>query len=247
MKIALLSLLTLVILCGIYSLYLAYCVHHAIQVSKTLVAKAIPYEQHPSNSKLHILVIGDSTAVGVGAKQSQDSIAGRIGTDYPDADITNISESGIKLAGLYAKIGQAQLNTYDLIVVQLGANDVTGFTPLPRVQETLSSLLKYLSPHTSHIVLLSAGNIGLSPVFKWPLHNYISARTQKVRKIFMEESARNTQVTYIDLFKARKDDEFTTNIQRYYAPDYFHPSSDGYAVWYIQVKNTLESLLPTIN
>ncbi len=77
-------------------------------------------------------------------------------------------------------------------------------------------------------------NMGNAPVFHWPLSTIITDRTLKVR-----ETAKNKVVSYIDLFKNRKDDPSVKNFKKYYSPDMFHLSGDGYGIWYFYLQKEL--------
>ncbi len=224
---------------GIYVFYLWHTLARSIEASKPLIAEAVAFEQHPAHPTEKILVAGDSTGVGVGASSNQDSIAGRIGRDFPDADITNISHSGDRLADL-EKILQAHNGSgYDVVLLQIGANDITGRTPYADTRAELEHVLDRASMLGVKIVVMTAGNVGLSPAFKWPLSLYIEARTKSVRSIFLDEISKHQNASYVDLFKEAKDEIFNTDIPRYYAPDRFHPSGEGYGEWYAKLKPSL--------
>lgn len=232
-------IIIIVVLLVIVLVYLLYPVAKAISISQTVQENAKAYEQHPTNPTMRILVAGDSTGVGTGARSPQDSIAGRIGSDFPGAHISNISENGITLEVLRNKLYSLPKTEYNLIVIQIGSNDVTSFTSKQKVAEELKLVLDYAEEHSEKVIVLTAGNIGLSPVFKFPLSNLITYRTLMVREIFMKEVGERSSVYYVDLFESADDDMFSTDIEKYYAPDYFHPSSEGYGVWYHSVKNFL--------
>jgi lysophospholipase L1-like esterase len=231
-------------------LYVGYPIYAAIQEGKILMAEAVPYEQHPqslasasttaSSSIQQILVTGDSTAVGTGAKDNKNSTGGRLGAVYPNAELTNVSENGLKLYGLVSKLNALPTNShYDLVLIQIGANDVVRFTPLTQVQSELDTVLNWASIHSTHTIVLTAGDIGLSPVFKFPLNIFVEQRTLKVRKIYMQEIAKYPSISYVDLFKYRQDEPFNTNVPLYYAPDHFHPSDAGYGLWFQSVQAKL--------
>src|ERR1041385_1130520 len=57
----------------------------------------IPFERKLSQPRLRILFLGDSTAVGTGARDSRGSVAGYFGQDFPKAEIVNISRNGKRL------------------------------------------------------------------------------------------------------------------------------------------------------
>lgn len=233
-------LLLLLIGTSVWVYWNIYPIQKAIKKSKVFQDTAVAYEQHPESSTMKILVMGDSTAVGAGVQSSEFSIAGLVGKKYPDADITNISRFGMRLEELNQEIQKLPTTaTYDLIVLQIGANDVTHFTSLSKIQTTLSSILNKAESKSPKIILLSSGNVGLSPVFKFPLSQILSKRTRDVREIYITEVTTRPSVSYIDLYKEREDDIFASDIDKYYANDYFHPSEDGYMVWYTEIEKKL--------
>lgn len=222
------------------SAYFAYPIVRALRVSRDIEKDTVAYEQHSNQATMSILVVGDSTGVGTGSQTPQGSIAGRIGNDIPTADIVNHSENGLTLAELSAKLAALPEQHYDLMVIQIGANDVTGFTSKEDVLKHLSSILDYANAHASSTVLLTAGDIGSAPAFRAPLSWLITSRTLQVRDIFTEEAKHYSSVTYIDLYKTPENNVFNTDPKKFYARDGFHPSSEGYGVWYEDVKRALK-------
>ena len=204
-----------------------------------MMGNTVSFEQHPPNPDKSILVAGDSIAVGIGAKNPRESIAGRLGHQFPNVDITNLGLNGAKLQDLLQILRNHNNKHYDLIVLQIGANDITHFTSYSTIKSELSEILSLSNKLSSKVIILTSGNIGNAPVFHWPLSTIITGRTLNVRQIFMEEAAKNKAVTYIDLFKNRKDDPLAKNINKYYAPDFFHLSGDGYGIWYLQIQKVL--------
>lgn len=221
-------------------LYFIYPIKKAIKISKEIEKDTVAYEQYPQNPSMKILVTGDSTAFGTGVSDMKESTAGRLGNDFPEATIQNISENGLKIEGLVEKIKSLpDSSSYDVILIQIGANDVTGVTSLKKVKEDLSQLMKLVTSKSERIIILTSGNIGLSPVFRAPLSQAITKRTLLVREIFLNEVKLHESVQYVDLFKVAEEDIFLTDVDKYYASDYFHPSGDGYGIWYKDIKNKL--------
>ena len=226
-------------------LYFAYEWHRisaSIRISRVLIAKAIPYEQHPQNSQMRILVAGDSTAVGIGAATSEQSIAGKLGARYPSADIENVSKSGRTLEGLQEALSThlSATSSYNIILLQIGANDVTGLTSKGHIRFRLDGVLSLATSHTKQLFVMTAGNVGLSPVFGFPLRLLFTQRSLMVRSVFMTEVAKYTNATYLDLYKSKENDPFTQDIPRYYAADLFHPSGEGYGLWYEELQKVID-------
>ena len=61
------------------AIYLAMALHRG----SALAEHSEVFQQYPSNARNSLLVIGDSTAVGTGAQQPEDSVAGRLGKSLP--------------------------------------------------------------------------------------------------------------------------------------------------------------------
>ncbi len=204
--------------------------------SAVLVEKSRPFEQHPENPRLRILVLGDSTAVGTGVTDPRGSIAGRLGTDFPDADIRNLGINGLRMAGLEANFPNFPPQSFDLVVLQIGANDIVHGTPLPDFSASLSAVFTRATTIGKHVVALHSGNIGLAPIFQWPLDFVMRRRTLIYRQRYQEIAAERG-VLYVDLFHEVQDDPFKG--EGFYAADNFHPTEKGYGVWYHDLREAM--------
>jgi lysophospholipase L1-like esterase len=221
-----------------YLLFLIYPIYRAIHISEKIIAATVPYEQHPLHPNKFILVAGDSTATGVGAIDNKESIAGRLGKQFPDADITNLGVSGARLKDLLTLL-QKQTQHYDLIVLQIGGNDIVHLTSYQEIRQQLAQIIALSQNLSSKTIVLTAGNIGRARTFRWPLSAIITARTLHVRDIFIEEIAKYPTVYYVDLFKNPQEDPFEKDLKTYYAPDSFHLTGAGYGAWYSALQKYL--------
>jgi lysophospholipase L1-like esterase len=221
--------------------YFWHPIRQAVKISNGIIATTEPYEQSPQNAQKRILVAGDSTAYGTGAAENTQSVAGRVGALFPEATLTNVSVNGLRLAGLRELLNEQPETSYDLILLQIGANDVTGFTGREAVRSDLEKVLEYAEAHAPHVVVVTSGNVGLSPLFKSPVAELLGWRTRVVREIFIDTIAKRPAVAYVDLYVEREDDVFLTDVPRYYAEDLFHPSGDGYGLWFADIEKVLAS------
>lgn len=210
-----------------------------ISISRRLVARAVAYQRINPQAQFHILVVGDSTGVGTGAKQKEDSIAGRLGQTYADAQIINVSKNGVRVHDALSMLKDIGQERFDLIVIQVGGNDILRFGNLKKLRKDLSELFKIAKSMSPRVVALHSGNVGLAPFFPRPIGWIYSWRTQEVRAVY-GQLAREHGVHYVDLYQERKTDPFGRDPRRYYAADMLHPSSDGYAIWYEHVLETIE-------
>lgn len=235
-----------------YALFLAvlgilgygYSIWHGISVSerksRQLIASAHPYVQAPANIDQHILVAGDSTGVGVGA-QAGDSVAGRLGSMFPNASIENVSVSGLRVEGLLEILSThiSATSTYDVILLMIGANDTIGFTGKEELRTHLRQVFALASEHGKQVYVMSSGDVGGVPLFLFPLSSIFTSRTKMVRSVFMEEVKKYPNITYVDLFVDEVNDVFQKDALRYYAEDSFHPSKEGYGLWFGKLEEAI--------
>jgi lysophospholipase L1-like esterase len=197
-----------------------------------------PFVRNNANAHLRFLFIGDSTAVGTGAQRNTQSVAGYFGQAFPSAQIDNDSYNGRKLDQLAVEFPKAAQPPYDLVVVQIGANDIMKFTPFKKVEREITTVIKDAKRVSRHVIILHSGNVGLAPVFIWPFDWIMTERARIVRRIYMKK-AREENVLYVDLFTERGNDLFLKDIPKYYCLDLLHPSGEGYKWWYEKIRATL--------
>ena len=205
----------------------------------------IPFERNHPDATLRILFLGDSTAVGTGAQSNTESVAGWFGQDFPQAHIRNISRNGEKLAGLIKNF-PASNESYNLVVLQIGGNDIMRLTRLTDIDKNLSIAIDRAKAIADHVVIMHSGDVGLAPIFSWPLNRLYTSRTKALRDIYIK-TAKEKGVMYVDLFQERRDDVFLKDISKFYSPDHLHPSGQGYRFWYQQIRRTLNENGVTLN
>ena len=185
-----------------------------------------------------ILFMGDSTAVGVGSPAPAASTAGWFGKDFPEASIENISQSGLRLAGLREKLNLVHGDHYDLIVLQIGANDIMHMTTFGNIDSDVRAILEFCRSKSDHIAILHSGNIGTAPIFIWPFSWILSERSYYVREIY-KRAAHDNRAVYVDLIDYGVDKLCIDHPEKYYATDHLHLSGEGYRVWYGAIRASL--------
>lgn len=235
----------LIIIGGIivfYTLFQYLLLQKRIEVGLDMAKQTIAYTQAPPDAQQRILVIGDSTAVGVGADNPIRSVAGRLGADYPNAEIVNRGVSGLRIHGLREKLQSMQGEKFDLILINIGGNDIVNFTSRKSIEHDLPEVLDLANEMAPRVVVVTSGNVGTAPALPLGIRWVWGIRTRQVREIFLRFT-KEKQVKYVDLYQSRKDDVFSTDPKKYYAIDSFHPSSEGYAVWYKNIGPTIHAVL----
>jgi len=206
-----------------------------INRGKQIAEASRPFELRNPDATHRILVVGDSTAVGTGAAKPQESVAGRIAAEFPAIDLTNRARNGAKAKDVLVQLESAQSLPYAMVLVQVGGNDILGFTDLEELREDTRRVLAEARERGTAVLFMSTGNVGLAPAFFPPISWIYTARTREARAIFMEV-AKASGVQYVDLFREKGNELFLGDPDRYYTPDYLHPGSEGYRVWYEELK-----------
>lgn len=206
------------------------------------LGRAVAFSVMPPGASQKVLVAGDSTAVGTGARSPEESIAGRLHESFPQAEIQNIGENGLKTRDLREKLEQLGDARFDVVVLQIGGNDIIRFTPYGGLEQDIAAGLDLARQHSEQVVLFTSGNVGTAPLFPAPLRWVYARRTLRVREIFSRQ-AEQYGVEYVDLFQPLAGDPFAREPKVYYAADGFHPSGAGYGVWYQRIEPVVRAIL----
>ncbi len=223
---------------GIFIAYETIRVVFLLRRSEVLIKNSRPYEQQPLNATSTIIFIGDSTAVGTGSNDAHQSVAGRFGNEQPHARIINKGINGQKIHELQVNFNAADFKKAELLIIQIGGNDILRLSKPEHVEADLDALLTKAKSVSDHILILHSGDVGQAPFFP-PFTGFIwTNQTKKIRDIYIKQGAMHS-VTYVDLYSAGVDTLFNQNKAKYYANDFVHPSGDGYGIWFNEIKKVL--------
>lgn len=206
-----------------------------------LILRTKPFEQRIVGTP-KILLLGDSTGYGTGATDPSGSVAGRLGAEY-NVTIINNSINGRTIKDLLDAIDTV-LGVYEVIILQIGANDILQKRSVSEVESELRQLTAALKPKTHHLVMMSSGNVGASPQFSGKQAKEYEILTREYRAMFKAVAA-DTPLTYVDLFKEPEHDEFAHEPETYIAADGLHPNGEGYEQWYEELQVVIHPFLAT--
>jgi|CXWL01.1.fsa_nt_gi lysophospholipase L1-like esterase len=189
-----------------------------------------------SSTKLHaekILILGDSTAYGAGASKPEDTIAGRLAHDFPNSQIVNLAKNGALIKDLKKQIEPVRNQTFSMIIISCGGNDVLHFTRTHTILENLTSVFQDLEQCTPRekIIFLLYNNIASAPLFPTLIQYFLRKHSLKVQAA-IKSSAGAMHVRVIELFVHEAYNPFLKNPEKLFAKDGIHPSSRGYELWY---------------
>lgn len=183
-----------------------------------------------------ILVIGDSTAYGMGAKEPEDSISGRLARDFPKTEIINTAVGGSLTRETIDQLHRAT-GTFDLIIICTGGNDIWHFSRLDSLEKDLERLLQECILRSGRqVILLFYANLAGAPIFPGFIRSLLGKRTRQIHSVFSRVST-SLQVPFVELYTGEKINDFSRNPfieepEKYYSQDRMHPNSEGYRLWY---------------
>ncbi|HEV2757516.1 MAG TPA: SGNH/GDSL hydrolase family protein [Actinomycetota bacterium] len=194
---------------------------------------------------LKFVVIGDSTAAGVGAGTADRAyptlLARRIAQERYRVTLVDLGVAGARLDQVYEQVMPAVKHRPDLVFVGLGANDVTHWTTLSVVEDNVRYVLDEMAKIGAEVVVAGPPDMR-SPVFLEPLRSIVGWRGRAVQAA-IEDVARAEGVPVVPLADETRD-FFAEDPDRYYSDDEFHPSAAGYALWADAIFPYLEKVLP---
>ena len=178
----------------------------------------------------HLIVLGDSTAAGIGVQQAADTIGGQLGSRL-GARWTSYGASGARAADLAAQI--ELVVDADAVLVLIGANDATHLTSLTNLGRDVRAAVAGL---TAPVVVGTCPDLGAARAFAHPLRELADKRGRAVART-TARAVRAAGGTAVDL-RALTGPTFRAD-PRCLSFDLFHPSARGYAVWAV-------ALLPAV-
>lgn len=209
---------------------LAGCMVQRIETSRNLARDAASFSIEPQHARARLLVIGDSTGVGTGASSPSGSLAGQLSKRSPTLAIDNMARNGARFADLLEQLDAAPGQRYDAILIMAGGNDVLQLTGESTLRADIDRVALRAKTMAPLVVIMPAGNVGNAPFFFAPLDWLMTSRSKVLHAVVRDEAALRG-LAYVNLYKARADDPFATEPERFNAPDGLHPSDDGYALW----------------
>jgi lysophospholipase L1-like esterase len=196
-----------------------------------------PYEHSVVDAPKRILIAGDSTAVGVGAYVPEETIAGMLSRDIPDATIENVAVSGAQIHDAVEQIKNVD-GYYDCILVQVGANDVVYFTDENEVYEKTREMMDIALLRGNTVIVMPPFDVSIAPLIPRVMSFIISDRSGRMIPAIGDIVEEKGGI-FIDLYKSSEEELFREEPDVLFSADSFHPSSDGYALVYERVKNEL--------
>ncbi|MET0779544.1 MAG: SGNH/GDSL hydrolase family protein [Candidatus Saccharimonadales bacterium] len=198
-----------------------------------------------SGSKLTHVVLGDSTSISQGGDYAQGYATA---TALYIAQTHTVTWANFGVSGARAKdvadlqLKQATAYKPDIVLVAVGANDVTHLTSIGSVRDSFRKLISGLQAvnPSVHIILTGSPDMGGPPRLPQPLRTLAGARTQSVNNM-IAGLIDGKRVVFAPI--AEKTGPLFRANHRLYAADNFHPTTEGYKVWTPVLTGALDQVL----
>lgn len=191
---------------------------------------------------LRILVVGDSSAAGVGVDDQAQALA------QPVAKLLAIklgrpitwqlvAKSGVNTEESLALLRQSELGSADFLVIALGTNDVTSQRAPRQFLQDYRRLVEEVRRRTGIVGLVATGLLPLRilPAAQHPLRWYLGRYAARLDRMLQRWISQDAAARYVSLDWAAKPLEM--------ARDRFHPGARQYRRWAELVSEQIVDLL----
>ncbi|WP_312855768.1 SGNH/GDSL hydrolase family protein [Nocardioides stalactiti] len=192
---------------------------------------------------LHLVLLGDSIAAGLGAERRKDTLGARIARGvakelHRSVELRTAAVVGSESSALAGQIDRLP-SSYrpDVAVIVIGGNDVTHRVPVVDSVQHLEAAITRLRARGAVVVVGTCPDLGALREVPQPLRALGSRMSRQLAAAQREAAIRAgahavTLATVVGPF-------FITNPEEMFSLDRFHPSALGY-------KRTAKALVPSV-
>jgi lysophospholipase L1-like esterase len=178
---------------------------------------------------LRLLIVGESTAAGVGVAHQRDGIAARLAAGIARRHGRAVTWAVSARTGATARATERELvrtvaGDQDLVVI-LGVNDTVRLHSRRHWRGQLTRILDVLQPRLAaggQIVLAGVPDLGAFPALPQPLRAVLGGHARALDDELRRLASRRSGVVHVP------SPELTDEA---FAEDGFHPDADAYARW----------------
>jgi len=177
---------------------------------------------------LCLLILGDSSAAGVGASHQSTALSGQLAKALGQSRALHWqlkAETGATSATALQHLRTLPDSQFDTAIVVLGVNDVTGSVPLSRWLSRRRAIHSELQNRfgVRHIIASGLPPMGHFPLLPQPLRWALGRTARRFDAALADLCANQSNTTHLPLHLPFEP--------RYVAPDGFHPSEPAYSQW----------------
>jgi len=187
--------------------------------------------------RLRLLIVGDSSAAGVGAETQASALSGQLASTLAQHFHLSwrlIAKAGRDVRSVLGSIDAAPQEDFDVAVVAVGVNDVTGGTSSKQWRESLGQLCERLQSkfNVQHVLLTPVPPMHAFPALPQPLRWYLGKIAASLNRSMYTLTAKSKNWECVQ-------PEFPLT-KKFMAADGFHPSQAAYSVWAEKMAKTIK-------
>lgn len=185
---------------------------------------------------VRLLIVGDSSAAGVGASTQDDGLSGQLVSHLRSTFQVNWelrAKTGHAVKEVLEELEAASAESFDVTLIAVGVNDVTGRTSSKVWNAQHAKLVTLLKNKfgVRHILFSSLPPMHRFPALPQPLRWYLGMRAKQLNGLLQKIADADSQCELLQM-------NFPFEIQ-YMATDGFHPGPLAYALWGRRVADTI--------
>lgn len=178
--------------------------------------------------KLRLLVAGDSSAAGVGARTQDEALALPLAHKLAERLVGRVrwqlvAETGLTSDGVLQKLMLGHVHAADIAVLVCGVNDITKEQPLPFALRKRQHIVDWLRVHAGvrHVLFPALPEMELFPAVPQPLAFYAGQAARRNNRAQARWAAPQSAVTHVPMDGVAHRSLF--------CQDGFHPAPPLYA------------------
>lgn len=183
-----------------------------------------------AEARCRLLVVGDSSAAGVGVSTQGEALANQTATALAvrlgcPVGWQLVARSGVNTTEALAMVRHTALDAADVIVTALGVNDVTSQQSLDRFLRSYAALWEHLRSTTGATVGIISGLPPFRefPAVPWPLRAYLGSYAEHLERGLAAWCDTTPGLVFRPLDMASGVSEM--------AADGYHPGPRQYRIW----------------
>ena len=193
---------------------------------------------------IRLVILGESTAAGVGAPTHEQALAGQTARALAQQTGRPVRWLALGRNGATTRTVCRELvprlagQPADAVVIALGVNDTTRWRSPRQWRDDLERLIAAVRQHVGPAAILLTGvpPLGQFPALPQPLRAILGLRAVALDRAAMALAGSMPRVAHLPV-QVRDEADF--------APDGYHPGPRGYAAWGAQVAAALRRLCLT--
>jgi lysophospholipase L1-like esterase len=195
----------------------------------------------PGAARLRLVLLGDSSALGVGVDRVADTVGGQLsrllaegvggrpGAGEREVWLSSVAVSGSRSTDLATQVARALLGDRpDVAVILIGANDATAARRPAEIAAHLGTAVRRLRDAGVEVVVGTCPDLGAVRAIAPPLRQvagWLGRRTARAQACAVRDAGGTVVDLATDTGPVFRADAGTL------CHDGFHPSADGYRVW----------------